>query len=124
MSDRLHNLTGSERQTLDWIRDWHQSTAAALVAYRASVHMALQTGSAISPLWADLTPAEVDARYDDLRRELDRLTMLNLVTSGEASITDDYFRRIEKKLRDKLSKVYRKWYKKLSEEEEEATFVR
>lgn len=97
MSDRLHNLTGSERQPLDWIRDWYQSTAAALVAYRASVQLAIQTGAAVSAQWDGLTPAEVDAQYDLHRQELDRLTMLNLVASGEASITEDYFRRIEKK---------------------------
>jgi hypothetical protein len=83
------------------------------------VQLAIQTGASVSPLWADLTPSEVDARYDDHRRELDRLTMLNFVASGEASITDDYFRRIERKLKDKLSKSYRMWYKDLPRKKRE-----
>jgi hypothetical protein len=93
--------------------------ATALVAYRASIQSAIQTGAAVSPQWDGLTPAEVDAQYDLHRQELDRLTMLNLVASGEASITDDFFRRIERRLKDDLSKVYRKWYKNLSKKRRE-----
>jgi hypothetical protein len=119
MPDRFHNLIGAERQSIDWIRNWYQSMSAALLVLRASVQSAILTGAAVSPQWDGMTPAEVDAQYDLYRHEIDRLTMLNLVASGEASITDDFFRRIEKKQKDELSKLYRKWYKNLSKKKKE-----
>jgi|SRR6185437_5738944 len=114
MSKPLFNIPGAERQTLDWIVAWHSSMADALIDRRASVQLAIETGTPVAPRFTGMTPAEVDDHYDEQRRELDRLTMLNLVASAEASITDDYFRRIELKLKDRLSRDYRAWYKGLS----------
>lgn len=61
-----------------------------------------------------MTEGEVDAHYDAQRRELDRLTVLNLVASAEAAVTDDFFSRVEHNLKDPLALVYRAWHKTLS----------
>ena len=61
-----------------------------------------------------MTESEVDAYFDGQRRELDRLTVLNLVASAEATIKIDYFRRVRGKLKDPLARAYRKWHKTLS----------
>ena len=61
-----------------------------------------------------MTEGDVDAHYDAQRRELDRLTILNLVASAEGTVKVDYFRRVDEKLKDALSLAYRQWHKTLS----------
>lgn len=61
-----------------------------------------------------MTEGDVDRHYDTHRRELDRLTVANLVASAEATIKIDYFRRVGEKLKDDLSRAYRTWHKTLS----------
>jgi len=102
-----------ERQTLTEILDWYRGMVEALVDQRAAVLHAIQSGSAVSARFFGMDQAGLDAYFDAQRRELDRLTMLNLVASAEASIKDDYFHRVRRKLKDKLSRAYRKWHKTL-----------
>jgi len=61
-----------------------------------------------------MTAGDIDAYYGAQRRELDRLTVLNLVASAEAKIKGDYFRRVGDKLKDTLSIAYRTWHGTLS----------
>ena len=103
-----------EPQTVDEIRDWHRGVAEALVDQRGSVQQAIRTGSAVRARFVGMTESDVDDHHDAQRRELDRLTVLNLVASAEAAITVDYFRRVGEKLKDALARAYRKWHKTLS----------
>jgi hypothetical protein len=82
-----------ERQTLDEIRDWYHGIVEALVVQRATVLDAIRNGNRVARRYLGLNQAEIDAYFDSQRRELDRLTMLNLVASAEASLKDDYFHR-------------------------------
>ena len=102
-----------ERQTLDEIRDWHLGVVEALRDQRGSVLRAIRDGNAVAVRFTAMTESEVDGYYDIQRRELDRLTMLNLVASTEASMKDDFFHRVRRRLKDQLSRKYRKWYKDL-----------
>ncbi|HEX4125049.1 MAG TPA: hypothetical protein VHY37_10025 [Tepidisphaeraceae bacterium] len=104
----------AERQTLDEIRDWHRGVVEASTDQNASVLHAFREGSAVSPRFVGMTEGDLDAYYDAQMRELDRLTVLNLVACAEAEIKIDYFRRIDRKLKDPLSRAYRKWHKTLS----------
>ena len=79
----------AEAQSLDEIREWHRGVADALLDRRASVLVAIRMGSAIAPRFFGMTEAEVDDYHDAQRRELDRLTVLNLVASAEATIKVD-----------------------------------
>ncbi|QEH38374.1 hypothetical protein OJF2_69750 [Aquisphaera giovannonii] len=105
---------GPEPQTLDEILDWHEGVVDALVAQRAAVRLAATMGSAVSARFVGMTLDELEAYFDLQRRELDRLTVLNLVASVEASIRADFSRRVEGKRKDPLAKDYRKWHKTLS----------
>ena len=102
-----------ERQTLDEIRDWHLGMVEALVDQRAAVLRAVQNATPVAARFVGMNQDGLDAYFDTQRQELDRLTMLNLVASAEASIKDDYFHRVRRKLKDKLSRAYQKWYKGL-----------
>jgi hypothetical protein len=104
----------AEPQTLDEIRDWHSGIVDALVDQRASTQRAIRSGSAVAFRFVGMTEDDLDAHYDVQRRELDRLTVLNLVASAEATIKVDYFRRIGERLKDPLAIAYRKWHKTLS----------
>ncbi|HEY5316220.1 MAG TPA: hypothetical protein VIK18_27070 [Pirellulales bacterium] len=108
------NQETSEPQTLEEIRAWNRDVVDALIGQRASIQHAVQVGSAVGPRFVGMTEADVDAWYDAQRRELDRLTALNLVASAEATIKLDYFRRVRQKLKDPLSRAYLKWHKGLS----------
>jgi hypothetical protein len=110
----LIDCATAEPQTLDEIRDWYRGIVDALRVQRASVQHAIRHGSAVASRFVGMTEGEVDARYDADRRELDRLTVLNLVASAEGTLKVDYFRRVAKKRKDSLSVAYRNWYKKLS----------
>lgn len=104
----------AEPQTLDEILDWHRGLVAALAEQRASAQKAIRAGSPVAPRFLGMTEGDLDRYYDAQRRELDRLTVANLVASAEATIKIDYFRRIGEKLKDKLSVAYRDWHKTLS----------
>jgi hypothetical protein len=104
----------SEPQTLDEIRDWHRDIVDALVERRASIQHAIRQSLQVASRFVGMTEGEVDALYDANRRELDRLTVLNLVASAEGTLKLDYSRRVSKKLKDPLSLAYRRWHKTLS----------
>jgi len=108
------NHETAELQTLDEIRDWHRGIVDALVERRASVYHAIRTVMPVAPRFVGMTEGDIDAYHDAQRRELDRLTMLNLVASAEATIKIDFFRRVDKKLKDSLAVAYRKWHRTLS----------
>ncbi len=80
------------RDVLDEIRDWHCGIVDALVEQRASLQHTIRQSSAVAPRFVGMTEGEVDAHYDADRRELDRLTVLNLVASAEGTLKVDYFR--------------------------------
>jgi len=105
----------AERQTLDEIRDWYRGILDALIEQRANVQHAMTTGASLKPQFFGWTYTELDEYYDAQRRELDRLTAMNLVASMEATIRVDYARRVAEKLTDKLSLCYRAWHATLSE---------
>jgi len=106
--------TTAEQQTLDEIRDWHDSLVEALLDRRAAVQHAILTGATVAPRFVGMTEADVESHYDADREELDRLTILNLVASAEASIMDDYIRRIRGRLKDPLARAYQVSHKGLS----------
>lgn len=102
----------AEPQTLDEILDWHRGIADALISQRATLLNAIRTKAPVSARFVGMTESEIEAYFDAQRRELDRLTVLNLVASAEATIRLDYFGRL--KLKDDLSQKYRAWHKSLS----------
>jgi hypothetical protein len=107
----LFDRVNAEPQTLDEIRDWHGGIVDALLEQRASILDSIRQSATVGPRFVGLTAAEADAYFSVTRRELDRLTMLNLAASAEASLKVDYFRRVEQKLKGPLSVAYWKWHK-------------
>lgn len=104
----------AERQTLDEIRDWHRGIVEAIVHYIAFVQRSIRDGSPIATRFVGMTEGDLDKHLDDLKRDLDRLTVLNLVASAEATITQDYLRRVNHNLKDPLARAYQAWHKTLS----------
>ena len=104
----------AERQTLDEILEWFRGMADALIEHRASVRQATRDGSPVAARFVGMSKPDVDAHFDGQRLELERLTMLNLVASAEASITVDYFDRVRRNLKDTLSRDFQKLYDSFS----------
>jgi hypothetical protein len=67
---------------------------------------AIQDGSSVAPRFAAMTEADVDAYFDSHRGELDRLAVFKRVASVEATIRDDYARRVRDKGNSPLSSAY------------------
>jgi len=93
----------AERQTLAGILDWRLGLIEALSDQRRFVQQAIRRNLMVLPRFVGMTDADVDDHYDAQRRELDRLTVLNLVASAEATMNVDYFRRVRGKLKDPLA---------------------
>ena len=110
----LFDAETAEQQTLDEILDWNRGIVEALEAQRASVQQAIQTGTVVANRFVGLTEGDIDTYLDAQRLEVDRLTVLNLVASAEATIRIDYRRRVSGKLKDALAKAYGQWHKSLS----------
>ena len=108
------DVDSAERQTIDEIREWHRGVVEALVRQHASILNAIRSGSTVAARFMGMTEADVDANYDAQRRELDRLTIFNLVAGAEATVAIDYFRRVRQKLKDRLSRAYQAWHNSLS----------
>jgi len=103
----------AERQQLHEILDWYHGIADALLEHRASVQRSMRDNHRVSGRFAGMTEADVDTHFDAQRRELDRLTILNLVACAEAEIVTDYERRVRGKLKDPLSRAYQTWHKSM-----------
>jgi hypothetical protein len=103
----------AEPQTLSEIRDWHRGMIDALLEQRASVQHAIRAGSPVAPGFIGMTEGDLDVHYDSQRRELDRLTVLNLVASAEATIKVDFFHRVRGRLKDSLARAYQRWHASL-----------
>ena len=108
----------AELQTLDEIRAWHQGVVDALIEQRASSLRAIRDGTSTGPRFIGMTVDDVHHYFQAQTRELDRLTILNLVASAEAAIRVDYFHRVKGRLKDHLSKTYREWHKSLSKKKQ------
>lgn len=70
-----------EPQTLNEIRDWYRGVADALIHQRATLHATIRAASFDATLFTYMTEREIDESYDQQQRELERLTILNLVAS-------------------------------------------
>ena len=90
----------AEQQNLDEILIWHRRIVAALLNHHASIQQAVVSGTIADQSFIGMTSGDVDALFDAQRRELDRLTVLNLVASAEASLKVDYHRRVRQRLKD------------------------
>jgi len=119
MPKRFSVPATAEQQTLDEILHWHGGIVEALLEQRGRVLNAIRVGSAVSSRFVDRTESEVEVHFDAQRRELDRLTVLNLVASAEATITVDYFRCVKGKLKNPLAIAYRIWHKGLSKKKKQ-----
>lgn len=104
----------AEPQTLSEIMEWHRDLRDALLLRRATIRDAIFQSSHVPERFSGMTEEDVEAWFHACRRELDRLTVLNLVASSEASLKIDFFRRVHEKRKDPLAQIYRAWFKSLS----------
>ena len=101
----------AEPQTLSEVWAWQLGVIESVEHHREAIRRATVLGENPGPTFAMMAESEVESHFDALRRNLDRLTVLNLVASAEATIKADYFRRVGEKPRTAgarpLSHAYR-----------------
>ena len=116
---RIFSSTTAEPQALDEIREWRSDMIEAILHQRASVQRAIRDGLPIATRFAGMTWHDVEIHSSNLVRELDRLTVLNLVASAEAALRSDFLRRVGKRLKDPLARAYRAWHRTLSRKKQQ-----
>ena len=100
-------------QSIDTVLDWHEGVTQFLERHRVAVLASLAASSGTEARFRSMFPAEVDDYFDAQRRNLDLLTVLDLVASAEAALRIDYRARVQRKRRDTLSVAYRAYHKSL-----------
>jgi len=108
------NLDSAEPQTLDDVLDWYRAQLEAIQSHRNVLIQSIQSGNVVSPRYMGFTESDIDRRLDAQRRELDRLTLHNLVASAEATIKLDFFRRLKDRPTNPLAQAYQAWHRKLT----------
>ena len=101
-------------QSIDAVLDWHEGMAQSLERHRAAVLASLAAGLGTEARFQSMLPGEVDDYFDAQRRNLDLLTVLDVVASAEAALRIDYRARLQRKRRDALSVAYRAYHKALA----------
>jgi hypothetical protein len=104
----------AQRQSIAQVRDWYEATAESILAHRGAILEALRLGHIVSVRFFGLTAEEIDRKFAQQREELDNLSILNLMTSAEATVRDDYHERVKNRYRDRLSQAYRTYHRNLS----------
>ena len=107
----MKSASSSEVRTPADMDDWHDGMVEALVARRA----AARDGTDPGIRYLLMTEREVDDYFLFLaqRSNLDRLTMVDFVSAGEAAVRLDYARRVRDKLKDQLSREYAAFHRGL-----------
>ncbi len=101
------------------VDDWHDGMVESMVRHRSLVRNAVRTGSSPGMRFDLMTEREVDDYFLAQRANLDHLTVLDLVSAGEAAVRLDYQWRVKGKLKDALSKDYRKFHANLINHQKE-----
>lgn len=76
------------------VEDWHDGMVESLVRHRAAVRQAALTGSYPGARFEFMNERDVDDYFLAQRSNLDRLTVVDLVSAGEAAVRMDYDRRL------------------------------
>ena len=98
----------SQQRTIQEVREWYHFLAEFLGRERARIAEDLRTGGVPSdPRFLGKTREEVDRAFDFYRDELDFMAMLDLLAAAEARIQCDFRQRVEKLLKDPVSRAFR-----------------
>jgi len=97
-----------QERTIQAVWDWYEFQSRILADEHARVFLAFRGGAIPqdSRFFA-LTHDEIDGFFDEHRRELDYLVMLDLLTSAEAAIRIDFSARVEERRKDPVSRRFR-----------------
>jgi hypothetical protein len=95
------------------VDDWHDGMVESLVRHRADARQAALSGGSVGIRFELMNEREVDDYFLAQRSNLDRLTVVDLVSAGEAAVRMDYDRRLLQKRKDPLSDAYRLFHRKL-----------
>lgn len=97
----------SERPSLDQIWENSRFSKQGLHEVKNKFRMRLLSGEVFDEEFFGLTPAEFDERFDFHFEEIDRLVSINILAYMEALFRVDYFHRVNKRLKDELSKGFK-----------------
>ena len=101
-------LSGLEK-SIDSIWEWYEYHLRLSSLSKVGVKNKILRGDPdVDPIFLGMSSDEIDGFF----RELDYLTMLDLITATEAAVRLEYWARVDKRYKDSLSKSLRKLYKR------------
>jgi hypothetical protein len=83
----------------------------ALEAYQFAVTERMRRGEEVSPIFHDWTIEAVKKNFERLDEELFCWVIMNIITSTEAIVRQDYLQRVAERRKDPLSRIYRALYR-------------
>jgi len=99
-----------ENQELDVIFAYYNTSKASLLWYRDGI----LNGRLVNPDYVGYTKKELENAFLNHIDELEKGTIFNIFSSLEARFQIDYRVRVQKRLKDSLSRKFRDLYKKKS----------
>jgi hypothetical protein len=105
----------AEPQTLDDALAWHEAIVESVLSHRASTLASFHAGmSAAGSRFFAMSYDEIDAFFVKEREEVDGRSAITIVAAAEAAIRADYRQRVQRNLKDPLSRTYSAFHRALS----------
>ena len=112
---RRISLSGDEK-TIVSVWDWYDAVLSILLRDEARIRASVATASGgladVPERFVGMTVSEIDGYYSDKRQELDWVTCLELLAATEAALRVDFHIRVDKRLKDLLTRRFREVRKK------------
>jgi hypothetical protein len=93
------------------LRQWHQESRAAVDDRELKMLDLIARQLPVPIAILGMTPEEVAAHFEGMRRELDAATSLLALAEAEAVLRVDYLSRVQRRGKDAVSRTYRELHK-------------
>ena len=104
------SLSGDEKTVMS-VWNWYEAVLSILLRDKSRIRASVATVSGdladVPDLFVGMTVSEIDTYYSDKLQELDWVTCLELLAATEAALRVDFHVRVDKRLKDGLTRRFR-----------------
>jgi len=103
------SLSGQEK-SIEFILSWYEDQVEAINDFKKKVISSIlhpSSSSIVNKKFTAFTINEINSYFDDSKSELKHLVCFNLISATEAFLRADYNRRVEKKEKTKIGRLFK-----------------